>query len=416
MTRRLVFALAICPAVLCFSGSAAQAADAEAAPGEVLDMRPENPASWGLRHLSAPLVSIIRGSGYMYSPREIVVRTVPASSYLDIFYVRSGFQKRFEQAEAPLTVILPSRLAAGSRDSLTIRAFAEGYRQKSVTFKLSADFRAVNIDLAPLPNSLDGLSHRSFAGRATISFLTSEALTFRLQEASDGYGVILTETAISDEARDAVSEIVSPLVLEGYSQQLGEDLMVKLVLRPEAGPVEVRSRQSYNFPRSLHVFTIDLVSKGSDTSGVQAAIKSLALLSGSDIQGCALAFDAALRGELEAGALARALRPSGSFTDRFLRAAMRRLGELSPEGSVEFSDSTRLDVEDPIELEMAMSAAAGAYGYLALLRSFSAEMEADENFQREALRSLVAPELAPRIFAEVLSRSEKKEKDCVQPN
>ena len=305
----------------------------------------------------------------MYSPREITVRTIPASGYLDLFYVRSGFQKRFEQAEAPLTVILPSRLAAGPRDSVTIRAFAEGYRQKSVTFKLNEQIGAVEMDLAPLPNSLEGLSHRSFAGRSTISFLTSEALTFRLQEASDGYGVILTETAISDKARDAVGGIVSPLILEGYSQQLGEDLMVKLVLRREAGPVELRSRQSFNFPRDLHIFTVDLVSEGSDTSGVETAIESFASLSDSDVQGCALTFEGALRDELESGALARALRPSGSFTDRFLREAMRRLGELSPDGSIEFSDGTRLEPKDPIELELAMSTASGARGYLALLRS-----------------------------------------------
>ncbi len=412
--RRLALALAICLAVFCFSGPAVRTAETADAPGEVLDMRPENPAPWGLRHLSAPLVSIIRGSGYMYSPREITVRTIPASGYLDLFYVRSGFQKRFEQAEAPLTVILPSRLAAGPRDSVTIRAFAEGYRQKSVTFKLNEQIGAVEMDLAPLPNSLEGLSHRSFAGRSTISFLTSEALTFRLQEASDGYGVILTETAISDKARDAVGGIVSPLILEGYSQQLGEDLMVKLVLRREAGPVELRSRQSFNFPRDLHIFTVDLVSEASDTSGVETAIESFASLSDSDVQGCALTFEGALRDELESGALARALRPSGSFTDRFLREAMRRLGELSPGGSIEFSDGTRLEAKDPIELEMAMSTASGARGYLALLRSFSAEMEADESFRREALRSLVAPELAPHVFAKVLSRSEEKELDCAE--
>ena len=75
--------------------------------GELLDMSPESPAPWGLRYLSAPLVSVVRGSDYMYSAREIVIHTTPAGGYLDLFYVRSGFQKRFEQAESPLTVCCP---------------------------------------------------------------------------------------------------------------------------------------------------------------------------------------------------------------------------------------------------------------------------------------------------------------------
>jgi len=283
MTLRQRAGMAVCFSVLCSSGPASLANDPTEVRGEVLDLRPENPAPWGLRHLFAPLVSIIRGSDYMYSPREISVRTTPAGGFLDLFYVRSGFQKRFEQAEAPLTVILPSRLAAGPRDSLTIRAFSEGYRQKSVTFRLSAEIGAVEMDLAPLPNTLDGVSHRSFAGRTTISFLTSEALTFRLQEASDGYGVILTETAISETARIAVGEIVSPLITEGYTQQLGEDLMVKLVLRSESPEIEVRSKESYNAPRDLHIFTVDFVPADSGEERAKLAIKALGLITNSDV-------------------------------------------------------------------------------------------------------------------------------------
>ena len=233
--------------------------------GELLDMSPESPAPWGLRYLSAPLVSVVRGSDYMYAAREIVIHTTPAGGYLDLFYVRSGFQKRFEQAESPLTVLLPSRLETGSRDSLTIRAFAEGYRQKSITFSLNQKIGDLDLNLVPLPNRLDHVSSRYFAGRTTISFLTAEALTFRLQEASDGYGIILTETAISEDARISVSEIESPLIENSYSQQLGEDLMVKLVLGENSPILEVRSKQSYDAPRDFHVFGVSLVPSGSDT-------------------------------------------------------------------------------------------------------------------------------------------------------
>ena len=68
MTLRQRAGMAVCFSVLCSSGPASLANDPTEVRGEVLDLRPENPAPWGLRHLFAPLVSIIRGSDYMYSP------------------------------------------------------------------------------------------------------------------------------------------------------------------------------------------------------------------------------------------------------------------------------------------------------------------------------------------------------------
>ena len=384
--------------------------------GELLDMSPESPAPWGLRYLSAPLVSVVRGSDYMYAAREIVIHTTPDGGYLDLFYVRSGFQKRFEQAESPLTVLLPSRLETGSRDSLTIRAFAEGYRQKSITFSLNQKIGDVELDLVPLPNRLDHVSSRYFAGRTTISFLTAEALTFRLQEAKDGYGIILTETAISEDARASVSEIQSSLIESSYSQQLGEDLMVKLVVGKNSPNLEVRSKQSYDAPRDFHVFAVSLVPSGSDSERVEAAMNALARLTETDVSGCALAFDSALRDELDPGSLARALRPSGSFTDPYLRAAMRRLGDLSVDNSVEFVDGTQLRPGSPIELEMAMNNSAGARGFLALLRSFVAGLEIEQTERVESLRSLLAPDLRSAQFASFLNRAQAQEKGCRAPD
>ena len=383
-------------------------------PREVLDMSPQSPVAWGLRYLTAPLISVVRGSDYMYAAREIAIETTPAGGYLDLFYVRSGFQKRFEQAEAPLTILLPSRLETGSRDSLTIRAFAEGYRQKSITLKLRGKIGDVNLDLAPLPNRLDSVTSRYFAGRTAVSFLTAEALTFRLQEGNDGYGIILTETAISEDARASVSRIRSPLIADSYSQQLGEDLMVKLVMADDLSSLEVRSKQSYDAPRDLHAFSVHLVPSGSDADRVERATKALGRLSYADVTKCALAFDSALREELDPGTLARALRPSGDFTDRYLRAAMRRLGSLSPDGSIELVDGTRLRSGSTIELELAMSNAAGARGFLALLRSFVAGLESDGDDRVESLRSLLAPELRSNQFGEILSEARATEAVCLR--
>jgi hypothetical protein len=408
----LVIALSIAAPgpTLAADGTGAEEIDAR----EVLDMSPAGVAPWSLRYLAAPLISIFRGPSYMYGVRRIEIETTPSGGFVDLFYVRSGFQKRFEQAEAPLTVILPSRLKAGPRDSFVIRAFAEGHRQKSVSFRVRSGVDEVAIDLDPLPNHLDGIGHRYFAGRSSITFLTREALTFRLQEAGDGIGVILNETAISDTARTSVESMRGPLIDEAYSQQLGEDLMVKLLLSEQGlrDRAEMRSRQAYDAPRDLYAFTVDLVPPGGEFASTTRALETLSSLDTSVIRGCALVYDDQLRGGLGAGELARALAPRGAATDRYLRAAMRRLGELSVDGVVDFVDGNQFRPQTPLELEMAIGNAAGAKGYLALLRSFVDGIESTPGAKRAALRSLLAPELAVERFEEVRGAAEVAESEC----
>jgi hypothetical protein len=381
---------------------------------DVVDMSPGGGVSWSLRHLTAPLISALRGPDHMYAPREIKIETTPPGGYLDLFYVRAGFQKRFEQAEAPVIVRIPARVEVGSRDSMTIRAFAEGYRQQKRTFRLTEDIRSVMLDLTPLPNRLIGISFLYFAGRSELSFMTDEALTFRFQESADGYGVILLETGISDSAGLGIQEIESPRLSGAYAEQLGDDLMVKLQLRESAAAqkVDVRSRQLYDAPRDLHVFSIDLIHPSPDEDRSERALEVLAAVSGSDLGGCAGVFDAALRAALDPQDLARALRPRGAFTDPYLRAAMRRLGELSVDQVVDFVDGSQLRPSSPIELEMAMSNASQARGYLVLLREFVEGLERDRKGRELALRSLLAPELSSSQFQERLALARAGEERC----
>jgi hypothetical protein len=131
-----------------------------------------------------------------------------------------------------------------------------------------------------------------------------------------------------------------------------------------------------------------------------------------DVSGCALGFDDALRASLDEGDLSRALRPQGEFTDRYLRAAMRRLGEVSVDGVVDFTDGMQLRPQAPIELEMAISNAAHARGYLALVRSFVARLEGEDGDPREALRGLLAPEMPADRFDALLESAESVEAGC----
>jgi hypothetical protein len=380
---------------------------------EVIDLKPEDLASFGMKNVSAPIASLFRGFGHYYKDREIQIDTTPTGGMVDLFYVRSNFQKRFEQAETPVTVIVPARVDAGPRDSLTIRAFREGFRQKTMTVKVRSDVDEIIIDLEPLPNTLEGLSHRYFAGRSTVGFLTGESLTFRVQEASDGFSVILTETAMAPEARVGLDHMRSPLVEEVFGQQLGEDLLVKVSLTDAAmGTTEVRSRQQYNAARDLHEFVLELVPNDGGRAAVQRALDALAAIATADVMGCALAFDGEMREQLDPGSLNRALAPQGAFTDRYVRAAMRRLGEVTPGGAVEFTDGSKYSPSVPIELEVSLNQAARARGFLALLRTFVFSLE-DEEYRAETYRSLIAPELDSGSFEVALERADAAEASCV---
>lgn len=379
---------------------------------ETIDLSPADRADWSFRYVVAPLGALFRGRGYFYGPRVIEIDTTPSGGYVDLFYVRSGFQKRFEQAESPVRVVLPSRLDAGSRDSLTIRAFAEGYKQQTRRVKVRSGVDEVLIDLSPLPNLLEAVADRYFAGRSSISFLTREALAFRVQETDGGIALILNETAMSKRARASVEEIRSPHIEESYAQQLGEDLMIRMELS-NAGRdlVELRSRQDYDGPRELYAFILDLAPADGGADVVRRAQTALSNLDATAIDGCRLSFDDTLRAGLDSGELARALTPRGSFIDPYVRAAMRRLGELSVDGVVDFEDGTRYRPSTDIELEMALTQPGGARGFLALLDAFVTALE-PEAAREDALRGLLAPEMTPSDFSAALARAQEAESAC----
>jgi hypothetical protein len=412
-SRRLRRLLAIA-LLVGFHAHASRADGDPPADFNVVELAPQEPPKWSPTNLVAPITGLfLGGPGYWYGERTVEVETTPPGAILDLFYVRRNFQKRYEQVDAPARVILPSRIEASERDTLTVRALLDGYSQREVHIPVRSRTERVMIDLSPLPNSLLAFIHTSFAGRGSLSFLTKEALTFRLQKSKDGFDVILAQTANTPAAGEALSGIHSGLIEALQAQQLGEDLMVRVRLtelgRSEA--LETRSRQGFDPVRNLHLFTLDLVPRAGDDVGRESARAALARITTADVTGCALEFDAALRDGLDPAALARALTPNGSHTDAYLRAAMKRLGEVSPDGVIRMRDGSRFRGAVPIELMAAATQPNEALGYLSLLRRFVAEME-QESERAATLRGLVAPELAATPFEALLAQAVEREHAC----
>jgi hypothetical protein len=374
---------------------------------ETVHLIPDRSAGWSMRNVFAAL-----RFGHYHGERKLEIDSTPPGASIDLFYVRSGFQLRYEQAEAPVTVVLPSRINASTKDSVMIRASLDGYRQVQQTVRVSSKQSVVQLDLDPLPNSLEVVSHTYFAGRGSLSFLTREALTLRMQDAHDGFTVVLTQTANTPEAAEALRGIRSPFIVGIEPQQLGEDLLLEVALSPHArGDVDLRSRQSHDAIRRLYSYTIDLQPADGGAEAVARAQAVLAGIGPADVMGCAVIYDSTLRKLLDPEALARALTPTGRFTDPYLRAAMKRLGEVSPHGVIALIDDTKLRPIAPIELSAAMSQAAQARGYLAILRALVAGLEANDD-RRATLRSLIAPELSPSAFDAAVGRAEAQERRC----
>lgn len=380
---------------------------------DVLDFQPAAPPGFSMRDVFAPITGLfLGGPSYWYDERELVIDSTPSGAIVELFYIRSNFQKMYERAETPVTVILPPRIRSLARDALRIRAIVPGHRQMEIVRKIHTRDTEIIFNFDPLPNQLTSVAHRYFSGRGSLTFLTKELLSPRLQQQDESFAIFMAETGMAEGVQEALGTIENSLIAESSGQQLGEDLAVRFTMRPGMGErVDFRSRQAYDAAREVHIFAIDLVPVDGGADSVQRALAALPKLRASHITGCALDFDERLRSQLDAGSLSRALEPRGEFTDRYVRAAMRRLGEVSPDGVVRFQDGSAYRPAVPIELDASLSQAGAARGFLALLRTFSILLDGEHG--DEALRSLVAPELDVHAFGEVLDKAKETERKCL---
>jgi hypothetical protein len=379
-------------------------APAWAGPEETIELIPDERAGWS----PSQMFSFARPG--FYENRTLRIETTPPGAKLDLFYVRASFQKRYEKADAPVTVLLPKRSAAGKRDSVTIRAALDGYKIETVHVPVRGDQDHVNIELQPLPNTLAAVAHTYFAGRAGLTFLTRVPAQVRVQTGTDGFTVVLGQTGGDARVGAVLDAVRNPFVQSLQSNQLGEDLLLQVKLQQglDAKELGIRSRESQDSVRGLYRYTIDMAPNGA--SSVERARGALGQIGAGDVSGCANAFDATLRKKLDRAELSRALTPRGEFTDPYVRAALKRLGEVSG-GSIRLEDGTTYRAGVPIELTAAATQAASAQGFLALLRAWVRALEAPE-YRSEALRSLVAPELDAQQFDRALAAANAAERSC----
>lgn len=403
MRKASLIALAATLAVASFAASSR---------AETVELMPGGPGHWGVRNIVAPFASLVRGPGHYYGERTLEVETTPPDAAVDLFYVRSGFQKRFEQTDAPVTVRLPRRIDAHPGDVVIVRAFAEGYGVAERTVEVGSGTDELLLELEPLPNVLRAVAHTYFAGRASLELHTEESLSLRVQESDGGFQLALHETARGEGLE--VAGLGGPLLGDLNALQLGEDLVLQVSWGAAVtdGEPELRSRQSRDPVRDVHVYSIEAISEEwTSGAGVERTRDALATIGPQDVSGCALAFERRLREALDPAELSRALAPRGRFTDPYIRAAIRRLGQVWPAGAIELSDGSRFSPDSGIQLSAAHNQAADVRGLLALLRSLVNRLEPEAQ-RRAVLHGLIAPELSASAFASAYEAAAAAQRRC----
>jgi hypothetical protein len=368
-------------------------------------MKPDSLAQW------ANFLPALARPWHYFPQRSIRIETTPPDALLDLAYLRHGARLMFEQVRAPLEVELPSRFVAHRGDALSIQAFAPGYQPARITAPLHGDTERLEIDLERIANSVEILAYRYLAERGALTLLSNAELDVRVSDTTVGFYLLLRRAALGEAAGRVLDSLRSPQVESATAIQLGRDLLLQLRLGEETRdePPELRIFTGFETARQLHRTVLELSRPEARTT--RRALDGLAEIRPEAVSGCALRFDAALREGLEPADLARALTPSADFLDPVLRAALRRLAELSSDGELRLADGTRLRPDLPLEFEAALGQADQVEGLLALLRALAAQMASAEE-QTPVLRGLVAPELDQGSFEERNANAERSEQEC----
>jgi hypothetical protein len=368
-------------------------------------MKPDSLAQW------ANLLPALARPWHYFPQRSIRIETNPPGALLDLAYLRHGARLMFEQVRAPLEVELPSRFVAHRGDALSVQAFAPGYQPARVTAPLHGDTGELQIDLEHISNSVEIVGYRYLAQRGSLTLLTRAELDVRVSSTTHAFYVMLPETALGEAAGEVLDSLQSPQIEGVTATQLARDLLLQLRLG-EAARDELpalRIFTGFEIARQLHRTVLEF--SRPEVRTTRRALDGLAKIRPEAVSGCALRFDAVLREGLEPAHLARALTPSADFVDPILRAALRRLAELSADGRLRLADGTRLHPEVPLEFEAALGQAHEMEGLLALLRALAAQMASAEEGTR-VLRGLVAPELDQGRFDERAANAELAEQEC----
>jgi hypothetical protein len=355
------------------------------------------------------LITVLRPFHY-YSERRIVIDSTPAGAELDLAYLRRGSQLMYRRGRAPLEVVLPTRLQTAPADRILVRGFLPGHERTRRSVSVESIDEDIHLVLQPLPNQIVGVAHGSLGGRSVLELRSREIPTVRVAEDGGGWTVVLVRTGMEARFEEQIASLRDPQ-LAFEARQIGDDLVLRV-----AGTAAQRAGLSLRHHglrdpvrgESRTRLEIDGPAANDRATRLLAAVDAM---SARQLEVCDDSYDRALRDALSERELSGLLGRDDHPYRATLRAALRRLAAVSPEGSLHTVHGETIVPGTPLEFELAWSRSAEIEGYLSWLASLSERLEPEDGGAL-ALRSLLAPSWSPGRFDGLLDTARSARRSC----
>ncbi len=303
---------------------------------------------------------------------------------------------------------LPTRLQTDAADRLLVRGFVPGHERYRQSLAADEAPKKLQLDFVPLANQLSRIGHGHLAGRSVVELVTSEEPNVRMSADEGGFTIVFLRTGLADPIAAHLAAYGDPL-FRMNGRQLGEDFVLRLST-PGAEGLDLR-HEILRDPARAEFRTRLEVSSGATDVRIERLRSALRKMTETTRGSCARAFESILRSELDERALLQSLGRDDHAERAALRAALRRMTEVTKERTLQLLSGTRLRAASPLEFELAWTRRTEVQGYLDWLHDFAALVEPDDAGSR-AFRGLVAPTWRPSAFDELLHTALRERDRC----
>ncbi|HEY8122824.1 MAG TPA: hypothetical protein VII78_15990 [Myxococcota bacterium] len=399
MLRRLVRFRALGALALTLTALLSVAAIAE----ERVALVPERPPPWRISRALAGLRDGARAA------RELRVETAPPGAQLELAYLRDGAQLALARGVAPLVALLPAAALTGDGDRVVVRAQLPGFAEREIDQAALRAESTLRIALTPLPAGLRAISLLELADRSRLTLRSDRPLGARLTPTEQGWRLVLADAAFDARIEAAVAGLRGNAIEGAALKPVASDVMLELTIREDGR--ELRLAQESEPVRGVGRLSLEWLPADGGAGALARVHRALARLGARSLDACAESFERTLCDALGSQALARALAPSGAFSDAYVVLALERLAALSPRGEIALRDGSRLRIDGSAARALAVARAPEVRGLLVALRELSAAL-APAGASEAALQAWIAPESARDEFVAAYARAVQAEASC----
>lgn len=343
-------------------------------------------------------------------PRAVRIETSPSGARLALAYVRDGIEIARAEGIAPLVALVPGPAQVGASDRVAVRGELEGFAPAEATLELAHLAPHVQLALAPLPRRLVGAALLELGARSRLVLTSDRPLDARLAATDRGTRLVLANVAVDEALAARLAALRGATIARAAVRRVGADLVLELTRAPSEARAPRLTRRDETARAASHL-ALEWLPADRGEAALATAARALSDSAGAALAPCADAFERALRADLGAESLARALAPGDAFTDAYVALALERLAAASPERALALRDGTRIAPDGAVARATAHARAAEVRGVLGAVRAVAGALAPSGESER-ALHAWLAPERSPEDFAAALAQATRAEARC----